>query len=143
MEHTEDIGILLKQINDNLGRRANNELRNSDLTISQIRFLGFMCENGKERTPFKVLEKEFGVAQSTVAGIMRRLEKKGLVTTMPNEEDGRAKDALLTPSGKKIFENGKKHKMATESILTANLSAEECKELRRMLTILLDSVRQT
>lgn len=87
MKNTEYIGMLLKQINDNLGKRANNELRKSGLTISQIRYLGFMYENGKERTPFKLLEKEFDVAQPTVAGIMRRLEKKGLVGTLPNEEE--------------------------------------------------------
>ncbi len=142
MENSEDIGILFKQINDNLGRRANNELRKSGLTISQIRYLGFMYENGKERTPFKLLEKEFDVAQPTVAGIMRRLEKKGLVRTLPNEEDSRAKDASLTPSGRRIFENGKKHKKEMESLLTAGLSPQECKELRRMLVILRDSVRQ-
>ena len=143
MENSEDIGILFKQINDNLGRRANNELRKSGLTISQIRYLGFMYENGKERTPFKLLEKEFDVAQPTVAGIMRRLEKKGLVRTLPNEEDSRAKDASLTTSGKRVFENGKKHKKEMESLLTSGLSPQECKELRRMLMILLDSVRQT
>lgn len=142
MNNTEDIGMLLKQINDNLGKRANNELRKSNLTISQIRYLGFMYESGRERTPFKLLEKEFDVAQPTVAGIMRRLEKKGLVSTLSNAEDSRAKDASLTPAGKRIFENGKKHKKEMESLLTAGFSPQECKELRRMLIILRDSVRQ-
>jgi DNA-binding MarR family transcriptional regulator len=141
MKRTEDIGMLLKQINDTLAAEANNELRSNGMTISQIRFIGYMYESGEERTAMKELEKQFQVSQPTVAGIVSRMEKKGLVRILQNPEDARAKDVTLTALGKSVYEAGGKHKEKMEKSLVSGLSGQEIRELKRMLKIILASLK--
>jgi len=143
MKKTEDIGILLKQINDALGKDANNKLKKDNLTISQIRFLSYMMESGKERVSLKELEKVFQVSQPTVAGIIKRMKEKGLVKTVQNQEDTRAKDVILSSAGRKMMEEGKRGRDRMEEVLLSGLKPAEQKELRRMLEIVRDSLKQT
>lgn len=142
MKNGEDIGILFKQINVALGKNANNELRKSNLTISQIRFLSYILESGKERVSLKELEKEFQVSQPTVVGIVKRMKEKDLVKILQNDEDGRAKDVMLSQQGKQILEQGEIGKKRMEEVLLSGLSTAERKELRRMLGIVLDSLQR-
>jgi len=142
MRESEDIGIMLKQINDILGKNANNELRRSNVTISQIRFLSYLLESGKDRVSLKELEKEFQVSQPTVVGIVKRMKDKGLVKTVQSEEDGRAKDVMLSPAGAKILEEGENRKERMEAILLGGLKMKERRELRRMLSTILDSLKK-
>ena len=44
MKKEKDCGILLKQICDKLETSANNELKNSGLTLSQVRYLKYLYE---------------------------------------------------------------------------------------------------
>lgn len=141
MRKTEDIGMLLKQINDTLATEANNELRSNGMTISQIRFIGYMYESGQERTAMKELEKQFQVSQPTVAGIVSRMEKKGLVTILQNPDDARAKDVALTDLGRNVYEAGGKHKEKMEKSLVSGLNGKEIADLKRMLKIILASLK--
>ena len=47
----------------------------------------------------KELERYFRVAQSTAAGVAARMEKKGLIESLPSENDRRVKRVRITASG--------------------------------------------
>ena len=66
-------GELIKRLNDILGTCANKELKSDDMTASQIKMLIIISETKNESITLKELEKHFGVAQATVAGIVARL----------------------------------------------------------------------
>ena len=55
MKKEKDCGILLKQICDKIETSANNELKNSGLTLSQVRYLEYLYE----RHPAKVHLKDY------------------------------------------------------------------------------------
>ncbi|HUM83221.1 MAG TPA: MarR family transcriptional regulator [Lachnospiraceae bacterium] len=141
MKQPEDVGILFKQINDILEKNANNDLRKSNLTLSQVRFLTCLYESEEGRVAFKDLEKKFSIAQPTAVGIISRMEKKGLVEVLQSREDTRAKDAALSSEGRKVIEEGRQHREWMEETLLSGLNGEEKSELRRLLVKVLESLK--
>lgn len=81
----------------------------------------------------KELEMVFNVSQPTVAGIVNRLEKKGLVKTQQSEEDSRAKTVQMTEQGYEEYIFVKSSRERKEHELTEVLSESERKEFQRML----------
>ena len=78
MEPPRDCGLLIKQINDELRKNANNALRPQDMTLAQLDALVELDRAPQGRRALKELEQLLHVAQSTAAGIMTRLERRGL-----------------------------------------------------------------
>ena len=89
-------GVLIKQIHDIMEKNANNVLREEKLTVSQSGVLSILDEKEGKTATFKELEKEFGVSQPTMVGILSRLEQKGLVYFFDDSEDKRLRKAHLT-----------------------------------------------
>ncbi|MGI6108704.1 MAG: MarR family winged helix-turn-helix transcriptional regulator [Eubacteriaceae bacterium] len=133
MEIRTDCGLLIKHISDAVGRKSNNQLRKDELTMSQMRFLGYLNEQMDRKVPLKELESEFEVAQSTVAGIISRLEKKEFVITEQNENDARAKNVYLSEKGQDLIADAEVYRIQSEDMLTAPLTEEETGELKRLL----------
>lgn len=110
--NTFDIFELFKRINDTIEKNSNSNLQSNDITLSQLKMLFFIhhAENAPEKgcMPLKELERRFGVAQSTAAGIIQRLEKKGLVESVADEDDKRVKLLRVTEKGKSICDSAKK-----------------------------------
>lgn len=90
----------MKHIITHLEKDINNKLKEKDLSFSQSIILVKINENGE--LPLKELEKKFAVAQSTIFGVISRLEKKGLVETYLLEN--KTKVAKITEEGKTLIE---------------------------------------
>ena len=135
MKKEKDCGILLKQICDKLETSANNELKNSGLTLSQVRYLEYLYERHPAKVHLKELEAAFEVKQPTVLGIITRLEKKGLVRTEQSAEDSRAKTVCMTEMGYQNFCQGEKHRQNMECQILEPLSKQERSEFQRLLQI--------
>lgn len=102
MQKTE-CGLLIKQISDQISKTSNNELREDNITLSQLRCLEYIYENSKEKVPLKEIESHFHISQPTLAGLISRLSQKGLVLTETSEKNSRAKTVSLTHIGKDLF----------------------------------------
>ena len=70
MSRNYSCGTLLKQIHDIMEKNANNVLREQALTISQSGVLVLLDEKEGKTAPFKELEKDYGVSQPTMVGIL-------------------------------------------------------------------------
>lgn len=127
-------GALLKQINDIMEKNANNALREQDLTISQSGVLVLLDEKEEKTASFKELEKEFGVSQPTMAGILNRLEQKQLVEILEDPGDKRVRKAHLTREGSDKCKEGYKHMEAAENLLLSSLTEKEKAEFLKLLT---------
>ncbi len=134
-------GALLKQIHDVLEKQANNALRGQGITFSQSGVLMLLYEREEKTAAFKELEKDFGVAQPTMAGILRRLEQKGLIVVLEDAEDKRIRRAQLTQAGEEKCREGYRHRRATEEQLLCGLTEQERAELLRLLAKVLASAK--
>lgn len=126
-------GTLLKQIHDIMEKNANNVLREQDLTISQSGVLVLLDEKEGKTASFKELEKDFGVSQPTMVGILNRLVQKDLVEVLTDSEDKRIRKAHLTQKGADKCKEGYKHMNSAEEQLLNSLTNEEKKEFNRLL----------
>ncbi len=103
---------LLKIISEKLETRANKLLKEYGITFSQIRVIILMYHSEKEYYSMKELEKEFCVSQQTMYGIIKRLEKKGLITDFISEPTSKTKNVCLTKEGERL--GAKTYTMAQE-----------------------------
>lgn len=134
-------GELIKRINDQMGKVANNALMKLDLTLSQMSMLIAIHESAEHTATLKELEKYFGVAQATAAGIAVRLEKKNLIKSYIDPDDRRVKHVKLTDEGKALCDNLHEQMEENEKTLLSPLSDEEQSDLRRLLQKIYDNYR--
>lgn len=126
-----DVGYLIKSINDKLKVRADAELKKYHLTMSQSRVLVYLRSRGGQVTQ-KEIETFLDVAHPTVVGLVSRMEQNGYVTCWPCE-DGRNKYVKLTPQAEAIDKDMQENMHANEEMLLAPLSPEERERLRDLL----------
>ena len=133
MPDYSDIGFCIKQIHDRVEKQANNAMRSSDLTMMQVSVLLALQESGEKQMSMKELEKSFGIAQSTVAGIVSRLEQKGFVEALGDAADKRVKRVHITAAGEKCCVESACHKEEAEKRLLKDFSEEERRVLHALL----------
>ena len=133
MSKNYSCGTLLKQIHDIIEKNANNILREQELTISQSGVLVLLDEKEGKTASFKDLEKDFGVSQPTMVGILNRLVQKDFVEILTDSEDKRIKKAHLTQKGVAKCKEGYKHMNSAEEQLLKSLTDAEKVEFNRLL----------
>lgn len=126
-----DVGYLIKSINDKLAARADAELKQFNLTMSQCRVFLYLSSRGGQATQ-KEIETFLDVAHPTVVGLVSRMEQNGYVTCWPCE-DGRNKYVKLTAQAEAIDRDMQENMHANEEMLLAPLSPEEREQLRDLL----------
>ena len=134
-------GLLIKQIHDCLEKRANNALRSKDLTLMQMSILMDLQEAPEKQLSMKEIERHFQVAQSTVAGIVARLEQKGFVEALGDVSDKRIKLVHITPAGEACCAAGAYHRNETEETLLKGFSGEERAILNALLVRVAENVK--
>ena len=137
MEQHQDVGLLMKQINDELRKNANNALRSQGMTLTQLDTLAELEQTPNGQRSLKELEQLLHVAQSTTAGIISRLEQKKLVESLGDEADRRVKLVQITPAGIECVRTALHHRREVEERLLSNLTEAE----RDIFYMLLKKVR--
>ncbi len=85
-----------------------------------------------------VLREKMKLSQSTMAGILFRLERKGIITKSADENDGRKAILSATKRGEELAEALKATALEAQQELTAGMNEEEKEEFDRLLQIALD-----
>ncbi|WFB66916.1 MarR family transcriptional regulator [Chryseobacterium sp. WX] len=81
------------------------------------------------------LAEKIGLTASGVTRLLNPLEKIGLVSRESNERDARVSYVVITPNGKKVFEEAK---LSAENITKEILSSKKGKSLRMVNELLFD-----
>ncbi|MEN5309772.1 MarR family transcriptional regulator [Chryseobacterium cucumeris] len=81
------------------------------------------------------LAEKIGLTASGVTRLLNPLEKIGLVSRESNERDARVSYVVITPNGKKVFEEAK---LSAENITEEILSSKKGKSLRMVNELLFD-----
>lgn len=139
MSDDTSCGMYIKQINSALEKNANNILRKQDLTFAQVSALLAIRDFPEQKISLKELEKILHVAQSTTAGIISRLEQKGLVTGVGDSTDKRIKLVQITPMGEKYCREAEQNMKEAEENLLSGLTEIE----KSIFNSLLQKVRDT
>ena len=133
MLQEKSCSMLIKQIHDSLEKHVNNSLRAQDITMAQGHALLELFHTPGGQMPLKELERALHVAQSTAAGIVVRLEQKGLVESLGDPSDRRVKTVRITERGREFGAMANEHMDVTEVKLLSALTEAERGELLRLL----------
>ena len=118
-------GWYIKRIGNALAKEAAHNMQAHALTTQQAHALVTLRHAPDGSMTLKELENRFGAAQSTVAGIVARMEKKGLVEGFPDPADKRVKRVRLTEAGLALHQTCRQDVVTSEHRLTAELTEEE------------------
>lgn len=121
----------------------NEILRAEGLTASQgeaIRFILRRYGNGQSNITASDLMEHLALSQSTVAGILKRLEAKGFITRSVDRMDARRSFIVPTEKGMELRKAIRERMDESEAIMLAGLSGEERREFDRLLQKGLDNI---
>lgn len=123
-----DIIKTLKEIMDNIKHIMDSQFRYIDLTASQGILISILWREGEMR--ISDLSKKIGLSNSTVSGIIDRLEKQDIVKRIRSQEDRRVVYVTITDDFKK---KAKKHFDEAERQLGKMINRANSEELDLIL----------
>ncbi|MEA4923239.1 MAG: MarR family transcriptional regulator [Eubacteriaceae bacterium] len=133
-------GAILKQINDELTKRANNALKNDGLTLSQVGVLIELYKRDPEGISIKELSKSICVTQPTMTGLIDRMKEKGIIDCGSDQSDRRIKMVRLNKKGKECIGNAEQNMLDTERQLLDGLTEKERTQFKMLLGKVRDNI---
>ncbi|MCC8164272.1 MAG: MarR family transcriptional regulator [Lachnospiraceae bacterium] len=140
-DQSRDCAALIKHIDIKMTKCANERFNSYGVTFRQVRLLMLLYQMGAGDVPLKSLEKHLEVAQSTAAGLVVRLEKKGLVQGCVPADDKRQKFVRLTEKGKELCVALEEDMREGERILLESLDDAEREQFYSLLRKVNDSMK--
>ena len=138
-----DIGLLIKLIDNKIIKDINKNLIRFNLTATQEKVLWIIFrwqDNGKDIFQ-KDIEKELDLSNPTVTGIVKRLEEKEMITRIPSSQDARYKSLTLTDKGLGIIHECMDFGVNyIEKKLTKNMTEDELNTLRTLLNKVINNM---
>ena len=131
---------LMKQILEILSKYANQALKAFDLTFSQRIVMELLFHAGKHTLSQKELAGRLYISQPTVAGIIKRLHKKGFVRIVTDPSDGRLRMIQLTEEGLDCYQRTEEMRPQMEALFGKAFSEEEKGQFLFLLTKLRDTL---
>ncbi|MGN0333870.1 MAG: MarR family winged helix-turn-helix transcriptional regulator [Lachnospiraceae bacterium] len=135
MNRNDTCGMMIMQIHNALEKECNQQLKENNLTFSQMRALHAIIETPSRKMSFKELEKVLMLAQSTTVGLISRLEQKKLVSVSGDRDDKRIKYVEITSLGEAFCKSAEKNMIQSEEKLLSNLSDSEREIFIRLLKL--------
>jgi len=88
------------------------------------------------------LKEHLNLSQSTVAGIIERLESKGLLTKVSDPDDARKTHLIPTEKGRQLEGTLREIAFSIQKSLMNGMSADEQSEFSKLLGIALDNMNE-
>jgi DNA-binding MarR family transcriptional regulator len=133
-ESSSKIINLIRNLNKSMRHRFHDFMQDSGLTFPQLSVISTLTKNGELKV--SVLSDKIGLSDSTVSGILDRLEQKNIIRRERNQDDRRVVKIALTEGSRKFCKDF--HKRAEEhfSNLLKRLSEQEIKDIIKGLETL-------
>lgn len=143
MEEPIRLSMLLKMVDHLFESELNKKVALMDLTHSQCRILCFLDRNRDRDIYLNDIEKKFCLKRPTVTGIIKRLEEKEFISVVQKHDDKRYKIVTLTHKSENILKLMEENLNNTERTLCSGISDEEKSEVYRILSVMLNNIRNT
>lgn len=127
----DELHYLLLAAFSQSSRGINDEARKLGLTPGQPKVLEYLLEHdgGEAREICRM----FGLDRSTVASILLRMEKRGLVRRTDDADDRRVQHIWLTDEGRKLAKDLKESILAFDERFWKGIPQEDLEATRRVL----------
>lgn len=129
----KDVGYYFKVISNSFEKRKNNDLARLGMTSQQMDILLFIYRRENSFNQ-KSLEEEFHLKNSTISGLLLRMEKSGLIKRQISPDDSRNKIVSLTKKSLDIIDDLMKRKKENEKIILKDFTEEEILSFKEYLS---------
>lgn len=132
MEKIEPIRKLIKEAAKSIDQ-PKQVAASLPLTRVQVHAIDFLSNQPDCQVNQHQFDQEMGVQRSTITVMLQRLEKKGLVTRLPDPTDKRQKLVALTPAGKDLVPKLKEVIINDDLQLKHQFTEDELAATRKVL----------
>lgn len=137
----EPLGLKIKMINEKFIQNLNKELKEKDMTFSQMGILWYLEHNMDHKVTQKELSMALQVKHPTTIGLLKRLEEKEMVQIEVDEDNHKYRNISITEKALDFLKASKRHRDEMDNMLTVGMTVEECKLFRELLDKALDNLK--
>ena len=142
MRERKTIGFLFKQINNVYEKEFNNRLKRLGITSSQCEVLDFLLQSSKDEVTQRDIERALNLKNPTVTGLLKRLDEKGFILSVPSGKDKRCKNIYLTEKAYDIQRRMEMERKKLDKMLTLGMTNKEIDALYKMLNRVLYNIAE-
>ena len=142
MQKRRTIGFRIKQINNGYEKEFNRQLKNIGITASQCEVLDYLLSGSKEEVTQRDIEKALNLRNPTVTGLLKRLDEKGFILSVPSARDKRCKNIYHTEKAYDIQRRMEMDRKKLDKMLTLGLTKKETAALERLLDKVLYNITE-
>jgi hypothetical protein len=134
--------VLIKKLDKVFKQNFDQELERVGLTFSQMRVLRFLEDNPNTKITQKDISKELDIQHSTTIGLLKRMQEKGLVTVVVDEDNRRCRNIFLTSKAEEISCEMERGRTIMENRIVASFTEEEKEIFYRLLNKAIDNLKE-
>jgi DNA-binding MarR family transcriptional regulator len=131
-EALASLRLAAKRIHDAMERFAEGH----GLSESRLRVLTRLCHRASRRLPLGALAEGMDVTPRTMTDIIDVLERDGLVKRVPDPEDRRSVQAVITEAGLERINAMRRDAMAKQAAVAQGFTADQLVQLRHLCLLL-------
>lgn len=129
----EPIRKLIKQAAKGIDQHSSDFAKEMKLTRAQMATIDFLGKQPGQMVKQRVIEEEFAIKRSTTTIMLQRMEKRGLVSRLPDPTDKRQKLVKLTDEAKDLLPGIQKEIKDDDLELLDHFSQADLDTVRRFL----------
>ncbi len=133
-ESISQIISLNRNINRTLRHEFHGLMQDSGFTFPQLSVISILAKNGKQKV--SDISEKMGLSDSTVSGILDRLEQKGIIERKRNKDDRRVVKIYLSNGSQEICQEFHRKREEYFAHLLKELSEQEINDIIKGLEIL-------
>lgn len=127
------LGYKFKRIHEMFRARMNVDMKESDLTFSQMEILFYLEKHSDHAINQQELCDVIQVSHPTMIGLINRMEEKDLVVRRTDPLNRRSRYIEMTQKSQEILRQTKERRHRNDRMLVKGFTDEETKELNRLL----------
>lgn len=146
---SDDLTNEIKSLNIAIVRRLfsmhnkeNEKITSRSPSPLQLRIIDFLEEN-KDKTIYqKDLEKQLNVSKAAISGVIKTMEKKGIVERIPVLNDARKNRIILSAKSLQFYQEKIKDMQLLSEELVSGISESELKEFKRIINKMKENLKK-
>lgn len=127
------LGYKFKRIHEMFRARMNVDMKESDLTFSQMEILFYLKKHADHAINQQELCDAVQVSHPTMIGLINRMEEKDLVVRRTDPLNRRSRYIEMTQKSQEILRQTRERRHRNDRMLVKGFTDEETKELNRLL----------
>ena len=127
------LGYKFKRIHEMFRARMNVDMKESDLTFSQMEILFYLEKHSDHAINQQELCDVIQVSHPTMIGLINRMEEKDLVVRRTDPLNRRSRYIEMTQKSQEILRQTRERRHRNDRMLVKGFTDQETKELNRLL----------